>query len=164
MNILDSSSEAITHQYTSLCSCEGDNQDESYNFNVLDKNTIASVCDHISDVLSNSSSVEIPAPNICIKQDQSNNNDLKESSITTMNVQIFPELNDFREKHPNKFIFAHLNINWFHSKFIEVLEILTSNLVDMMILRESKLHPEIFMNFKVENYTFYINDRPSWCH
>ncbi len=77
-----------------------------------------------------------------------------------MNVQMFPELNDFREKHPKIFIFAHLNINWFHSKFIEVHEMLTLNLVDMLILRENKLHPEICMNFNVENYTFYRNDRP----
>ncbi len=66
---------------------------------MLDENTIVSVCDHISDVLSNSSSVEIPAPIISIEQDQSNNNDLKESSITNMNVQMVAELNDFREKH-----------------------------------------------------------------
>ncbi len=67
---------------------------------MLDENTIVSACHHVSDVLSNSSSVEIPAPNISIKQVQGNNNDLKESSITNMNVQMFPELNDFREKHP----------------------------------------------------------------
>ncbi len=107
MNILDASSEAVTHQHTSLCSCEGDSQDELYNFNVLDENTIISVCDHISDMISNFSLVEIPAPNISIEQDQSNNNDLKESSITNMNVQMFPELNDFREKHPKKIIFTH---------------------------------------------------------
>ncbi len=93
-------------------------------------------------MLSNSSSVEISASNISIKQDQSNNNDLKESSIKNINIQMFPELNDFREKHPKSFIFAHLNINWFHSKFIEVHEILKLNLVDMLILGESKLHPD----------------------
>ncbi len=70
---------------------------------------------------------------------KSNNNDLKESSITNMNVQMFPELNDFREKHPKHLIFAHLNINRFHSKFIEVHEILTLNLVDVFILGDSKL-------------------------
>ncbi len=85
-NISDSSSEAVTHQHISLCSWEGDSQNELYNFNVLDENTIVSVCNHVSDVLSNSSSVEILAPIISIKQDQSNNNDLKESSITKMNV------------------------------------------------------------------------------
>ncbi len=132
MNILDASSEAVTHQHTSLCSCEGDSQDESYNFNVLDENTIVSVCYHISDMLSNSSLVEILAPNISIEQEQSNNNNIKESSITNMNVQLFPELNDFREKHSKKLIFAHLNINWFHSKFIEVHRILTINLVDIL--------------------------------
>ncbi len=58
------------------------------------KNTIVSVCDNISNMHSNSSLVEISAPNISIKQKQSNNNDLKESSITNMNVQMFPELNE----------------------------------------------------------------------
>ncbi len=150
MNILDASSEAVTHKHTSFSSWEGDSQDESYNFNVLDENIIVSVCDHISDMLSNSSLVEMPAHNISIEQDQSNNNDLKESSsITNMNVQMSPELNDFREKHPKRFIFAHLNINWFHSKFIEIHKIVTLNLVDMLILRERKLHSEIFMNFNV---------------
>ncbi len=43
---------------------ESDSQDESYNVNVLDENTIISVCQHISDMLSNSSLVEISAPNI----------------------------------------------------------------------------------------------------
>ncbi len=127
---------------------------------MLDENTIVSVCDYISDMLSNSSLVEIPAPNVSIEQDPSNYYDLKESSITNMNVQMFPELNDFKEKYPKHFIFAHLNINWFHSKFIEVHEISTLNLIDMLILRESKLHPEVFMNFNVEKYTFYRNDRP----
>ncbi len=121
---------------------------------MLDENTIVSVCDHISDVLSNSSSVEIPAPNISIKHDQSNNNDLKESSITNMNVQMFPKRNDFREKHPQNFIFAHFNINWFHSKFLEVHEILILNLVDILKLGESKLHPEIFYKFQSRKLYF----------
>ncbi len=30
----------------------------------------------------------------------------------------------------------------------------------MLIRGESKLHPEIFMNFNVENYTFYRNASP----
>ncbi len=70
---------------------------------MLDENTIVSVCDHISDMLSNSTLVEIPASNISIEQEQSNNNDLKESSIANMNAQMFPELNDFIEKHPKQF-------------------------------------------------------------
>ncbi len=77
-----------------------------------------------------------------------------------MNVLMFPELNDFREKHPKMFIFSHLKINSFHSKFIEVHQILTLNLFDMLILRESKFHPEIFINFNVENYILYRNERP----
>ncbi len=118
MNILYASSEAVTHQHTtSLCCWKDDIQDDSDNFNMVDENTIVSVCDHISGMFSNYSLVEIPA--IITKYY------LNESSITNMNVQMFPELNDFREKHPKYFIFAHLNINWFHSKFIEVHEILT---------------------------------------
>ncbi len=82
------------------------------------------------------------------------------NNLVNMNIQMFPELNDFREKHPKTFIFAHLNINFVHRKFIEVHEILILNLVDMLILGESKLHLKIFMTFNVENYAFYRNDRP----
>ncbi len=75
-------------------------------------------------------------------------------------VEMFPALNMFREKHPKNFIFAHLNINWFHTKFAEVHEILSLNLVDLLFLGESKLYPTLNKSFKVENYTFYRQDRP----
>ncbi len=87
-------------------------------------------------------------------------NDASDLNESTDSMKMFPCLSDFRDKHIKNFNFAHLNINWFHSKFMEVHEILRLHLVDMLILGESKLHPEIHMNFKVDDYTFYRNDRP----
>ncbi len=79
-------------------------------------------------MLSNSSLVEKPAPNISIEQEQSNNNDLKESLIADLNVQMFPELSDFRKKASKKFDICPLeHINCFHTKFTEVHEIVTLN-------------------------------------
>ncbi len=87
--------------------------------------------------------------------------DVNSASLhNTTGVKMFPSLNTFRDKHSKNFIFGHLNINWFHTKFIEVHEILTQNLIDLFFIGESKLYPELRKSFKVENYTFYRKDRP----
>ncbi len=73
---------------------------------------------------------------------------------------MFPDLDRFRQENHKNFIFAHMNINWFHSKFQEVHDILFNNYVDFFAITETKLNPGIKGDFKVENYSMYRQDRP----
>ncbi len=76
---------------------------------------------------------------------------------------LFPHLKHFRNDHPKNFIFAHLNINWFHTKFHEVYELLTKGLIDCYAISETKLNPTIkngvFKSF-LKDLSFYRQDRP----
>ena len=75
----------------------------------------------------------------------------------------FPHLEDFRKEYPKNFIFAHLNINFFHTKFHEVHEILSKNHVDFYAISETKLNPTIKseqFKFFLKDYSFYRQDRP----
>ena len=85
-----------------------------------------------------------------------------ESEKDCTNSEImFPDLTHFRAQHKKNFIFAHLNINWFHTKFQEVHEILQTGTVDLLALTETKLNPSIKSDFNVKNFTMYRNDRPN---
>jgi hypothetical protein len=73
----------------------------------------------------------------------------------------FPKLYKFRNSFKKNFIFAHLNVNGLYSKHVEIHEILRCDYVDFLAIGESKLYPELQMNFKVDNYNFYRKDRPN---
>ncbi len=75
-------------------------------------------------------------------------NDISEPIVTDFNdndanVDTFPHLKDCRNDNPKNFIFTHLNINWFHTKFHEVHEILSKDTVDLYAISETKLNPTI---------------------
>ncbi len=86
---------------------------------------------------------------------------LSDFNINTCNL--FPHLKHFRNYHPKNLIFAHLNINWFHTKFHEVHEILTEGLIDFYAISETKLNPTIknrVFKFFLNDFSFYEQDRP----
>ena len=66
----------------------------------------------------------------------------------------------FRRDHPKNFIFAHINVNHFRNKFIEVAPWLNEGIMDMLAVAETKLDDSFpSKQFKVENYTLYRSDR-----
>ena len=73
---------------------------------------------------------------------------------------IFDKLIQVRKKHPNKFISSYLNINSLRYKFCSIKELLSRNIVDMLIIAETKLD-ESFPDaqFRVNNYHLWRNDR-----
>ena len=50
----------------------------------------------------------------------------------------FPELQDFHAKNIRNLIFGHLNINSFHSKFMEVYEILSKRYMDIFAVNQTR--------------------------
>ncbi len=93
-------------------------------------------------------------------------NDVSEPIVTDSNdndanVVTFPHLKDFRKDNPKNFIFAHLNRNWFHTKFQEVHEILSNDFVDLYAISETKLNPyikSVQFKFFLKDYSFYKQD------
>ena len=51
---------------------------------------------------------------------------------------MFPELQDFHAKNIRNLIFGHLNINSFHSKFMEVYEILSKRYMDIFAVNQTR--------------------------
>ena len=72
---------------------------------------------------------------------------------------IFDDLIQVRKKHPNKFSSSYLNINSLRYKCCSTKEILSQNIVEMLIT-ETKLD-ESFPDaqFRVNNYHLWRNDR-----
>ena len=86
-----------------------------------------------------------------------------ESQNDTNESCAFPELHSFREKHSKNFIFGHLNINWFHTKFQEIHDILSKGLLDLFAISETKLNPSIkseVFKFYLQDFSMYRQDRP----
>jgi hypothetical protein len=85
------------------------------------------------------------------------------SVLTEDTSVMFPHLQSFRNAHAKNFIFAHLNINWFHTKFMEVHDILSQGYVDFYAISETKLNPSIkseVFKFYLTDFSFYRQDRP----
>lgn len=73
----------------------------------------------------------------------------------------FPDLVNFRKRHSKNVIFAHLNINFFHSKYMEIQDILYDKLVDIFAISETKLNDTHTSEpYRVKDYSFYRMDRP----
>lgn len=72
----------------------------------------------------------------------------------------FPELTDFRRRHAKQLVMAHLNINSVRNKFVEIHEMLTLNLCDILFLSETKLDQSFCDGqFNITDYRLYRNDR-----
>ncbi len=95
-------------------------------------------------------------------------NDVSEPIVTDFNdndanVVTFPHLKDFRKDNPKNFIFAQLNINWFHTNFQEVHEILSNDIMDLYAIYDTKLNPTIKseqFKYFLNDYSFYRQDQP----
>jgi hypothetical protein len=80
---------------------------------------------------------------------------------------MFPDIKDFKDNHAKNFIFANLNINWFHTKFTEIHDILSNGYVDFYAISETKLNPSIksvVFKFFLKDFSFYRQDRPHASH
>ena len=81
------------------------------------------------------------------------NNDLPDKDM-------FPELQDFHAKNVRNLTFGHLNINSFHSKFMEVYEILSKRYMDIFAISETKLNKSYLSGqYNVKDYSMYRADR-----
>ena len=82
-----------------------------------------------------------------------------ENYDTVKDATIFPTIADFRQKHLSNFIFLHNNLNSYRNKHIYASDILSNNLVDLMIYSESKLDQNFFDNeFMLDGYELYRQD------
>jgi endonuclease IV len=75
--------------------------------------------------------------NIEVVQDKSNAPTV--TSGVNVNKHTFKDLRDVRRSYPKNFMAAHLNINSLRYKFDEIKEVLTDNIVDLLIISETKL-------------------------
>ena len=81
---------------------------------------------------------------------------------TVDSVVAFPELHEYRKKYAKQFIFAHINVNGFRSKFIELKDILLNGTFDLLAVSETKLDSSFPPSqFHVPNFTLYRADRNS---
>ena len=88
------------------------------------------------------------------------NDSLPTSSTSGVNKLLFQDLREARCLHPKKFIAAYININSLRYKFDEVRELLTDNIVDLLMIAESKLDNTFQDNlFQVDGYNLQRRDR-----
>ena len=77
-----------------------------------------------------------------------------------INKHTFKDLRDVRRSYPKNFMAAHLNINSLPYKFDEIKEVLTDNIVDLLIISETKLDESFNENlFSVDGYKVQRRDR-----
>ena len=81
-------------------------------------------------------------------------------SGVNINKHTFKDLRDVRRSYPKNFMAAHLNINSLRYKFDEIKEVLTDNIVDLLIISETKLDESFNDNlFSVDGYKVQRRDR-----
>ena len=82
------------------------------------------------------------------------------TSGVNINKHTFKDLRDVRISYPKKIMAAHLNINSLRYKFDEIKEVLTDNIVDLLIISETKLDESFNDNlFSVDGYKVQRRDR-----
>ena len=75
---------------------------------------------------------------------------------------MFPELFDYRKKFPKQFIFAHININGFRTKYFEIQDVLSNGSLDFLAVSETKIDDSFpSCQFHTPNFTLYRSDRNS---
>ena len=76
---------------------------------------------------------------------------------------IFDNLIQVRKKHPNTFISSYININSLRYNFFSIKGLLSRNIVDMLIIAETKLDESFpVTQFRVNNYHLWRNDSIHW--
>ena len=82
------------------------------------------------------------------------------TSGVNVNKHTFKDLRDIQRSYPKHFMAAHLNINTLRYKFDEIKEVLTENIVDLLIISETKLDNYFNDNlFSVDGYKVQRRDR-----
>ena len=77
-----------------------------------------------------------------------------------VNKHTFKDLRDVQRSYPKQFMAAHLNINSLRYKFDEIKEVLNDNIVDLLIISETKLDKSFNDNlFSVDGYKVQHRDR-----
>lgn len=90
----------------------------------------------------------------------SSTNDSILDTTPSENKNLFQDLRDTRRLHPKNFIAAYLNINSLRYKFDEIKELLVENIVDLLIIAETKLDNTFRDSlFQVEGYNLQRRDR-----
>ncbi|VDI73377.1 Hypothetical predicted protein, partial [Mytilus galloprovincialis] len=75
-------------------------------------------------------------------------------------INLFEELKQVRNKHPNKFICSYLNINSLRYKFCAIKDLLSERIVDLLIIAETKLDDTFpDAQFKLDHYHLWRADR-----
>ena len=96
--------------------------------------------------------------------DPNQNSDPSDNESTVSEINKLSFINsskDFCIKHKNNFIISLLNINSLQHKFADISFLLTKQLVDILVINETKLNPLIDDNrFKNELYLMIRRDRP----
>jgi hypothetical protein len=85
------------------------------------------------------------------------------TSGVNVNTHTFKDLRDVRRSYPKKFMAAQLNINSLRYKFDEIIEVLTDNIVDLLIISETK-HDKSFNDnlLSVHGYKVQLRDRKQY--
>jgi hypothetical protein len=82
------------------------------------------------------------------------------TSGVNVNKHTFKDLRDIRRSYSKNFMAAHLNINSLRYTFDEIKEILTDNIVDLLIISDTKLDETFNDNlFSVDGYKVQRRDR-----
>ena len=82
------------------------------------------------------------------------------SEIQPSDIQPYPEVNNYRLKHPYNIIIAHLNVNSLRAKFSEIKYILECGYLDILCVSETKLDQSDYDSiFKVEGFSFVRQDK-----
>lgn len=90
---------------------------------------------------------------ISINSSVFNSHHLSTDSSCDLEDDMFIELSQQRKNNPSSLIAAHININSLKNKFIELQDLLTQNLVDILAVSETKLD-DSYTNaiFKIDGY------------
>jgi hypothetical protein len=81
-------------------------------------------------------------------------------SGVNVNKHTLKDIRDVRRSYPKNCMSAHLNINSLRYKFDEIKEVLTDNIVDLLIISETKLDTSFNDNlFSVDGYKVQRRDR-----
>jgi hypothetical protein len=70
------------------------------------------------------------------------------------------ELRESKKKHPKNFVISYININSLRYKFDEIKELLTENIVVLLLIADTKLDSTFIDNlFVVDGYKLQRRDR-----
>jgi len=83
-------------------------------------------------------------------------------NVTNDDLNLYVELQDVKTKHCQNVIIGHININSLRHKFVELEILLRKNLIDILVVTETKLDASFNSDlFRVPNFCMYRQDNTS---